>query len=59
MLGVHCVLVVVYLVSTIYLVIKYHYKRIFYINEIQEAVITIMGMLSLMYSIPLDENLFT
>ena len=28
-----------------------HYKRLFYINEIQEAIIAIMHMLSLMYSI--------
>ena len=30
---------------------KAHYKRLFYINEIQEAIIAIMHMLSLMYSI--------
>ena len=48
-----------YSVSTIYLVIKDYCKRLFYINEMQEAIIAIMHMLSLMYSIQLNEKLCT
>ena len=47
-----------YSVSTIYIIIKGYYKRLFYINEIQEAIIAIMHMLSLIYSIQLNEIFF-
>ena len=35
------------------------YKKLFYVTEIQEAIIVIKHMLSLMYSIQLNENFFT
>ena len=35
------------------------YKRLFYINEMREAIIAIMRILSLMYSIQLNEKPFT
>ena len=47
-----------YSVSTIYIIIKGYYKRLFYINEIQEAIIAIMHILYLIYSIQLNEIFF-
>ena len=36
-----------------------YYKKLFYVTEIQETIIVIRHMLSLMYSIQLNENFFT